>query len=121
MIWDKKTGEPIYNAIVWQDRRTADYCEVLKEQGHEREISQKTGLLLDPYFSASKIKWILDHVDDALERAKAGELLFGTIDSFLIWKLTNGKSHKTDATNASRTMLYNIKEGCWDKDYMRLV
>lgn len=120
LIWDKKTGEPIYNAIVWQDRRTADYCETLKNNGHEENISKKTGLLLDPYFSASKIKWILAHVDGANERARNGELLFGTIDSFLIWKLTEGASHKTDATNASRTMLYNIKEACWDVELCEL-
>ena len=116
IIWDKDTGKPIYNAIVWQDRRTAEYCNSLKEQGHETEINQKTGLLLDPYFSATKIKWILDNVDGAKKRAQSGELLFGTVDSFLLWRLTEGDSHKTDATNASRTMLYNIKDGCWDKD-----
>lgn len=120
LIWDIDSGEPIYNAIVWQDRRTADYCEKLKKQGYEEKISNKTGLLLDPYFSASKIKWILDHVDGAYERARNGKLLFGTVDCFLIWKLTQGTSHKTDATNASRTMLYNIKDGCWDTEICEL-
>ncbi len=121
LIWDRETGEPIYNAIVWQDRRTAHYCDDLKKQGYEDEIIHKTGLLLDPYFSGTKIKWILDHIDGAHERAKAGKLAFGTVDCFLIWKLTGGVSHKTDATNASRTMLYNIREGCWDRDICALL
>ncbi|MEZ5756616.1 MAG: glycerol kinase GlpK [Emcibacteraceae bacterium] len=120
LIWDKHTGEPIYNAIVWQDRRTSQYCEMLKNKGYEPLISERTGLLLDPYFSATKIKWILDHIDGAHERAKAGELLFGTVDCYLIWKLTGGKSHMTDATNASRTMLYDIKKGCWDAELCAL-
>jgi len=120
LIWDRDTGELIYNAIVWQDRRTSDYCDALKKQGHEETVRKKTGLLLDPYFSASKIKWILDHVDGAYNRAREGKLLFGTIDCFLIWKLTAGASHKTDATNASRTMLYNIEDGCWDTELCEL-
>ena len=121
IIWDIETGEPIYNAIVWQDRRTADFCDELKSQGCEADINLKTGLLLDPYFSGTKIKWILDHVDGARDRAARGKLAFGTVDCFLIWKLTAGKSHKTDATNASRTMLYNIRDGHWDKDICDLL
>lgn len=116
IIWDRKTGEPIYNAIVWQDRRTADICEALKEQGYEQTVRTKTGLLLDPYFSASKIGWILDHITGARARAEAGELAFGTIDTYLIWQLTNGAVHATDATNASRTSLYNIMTGAWDME-----
>ena len=121
IIWDTETGEPIYNAIVWQDRRTAELCNQLKDQGAEADITEKTGLLLDPYFSATKIRWILDNVPGAKSRADEGKLLFGTIDCFLIWKLTGGKSHKTDATNASRTMLYNIKKGEWDADICALL
>lgn len=113
LVWDRKTGKPIYNAIVWQDRRTSEICKALKESGHEEGVSQKTGLLLDPYFSATKVAWILDHVDGARARAEAGELAFGTVDSFLLWRLTGGKEHATDATNASRTMLYDIHEGRW--------
>ncbi len=120
IIWDRKTGKPIYNAIVWQDRRTSAYCDALKSEGHEKSISDKTGLLLDPYFSATKIKWILDHVDGARTRAKAGELAFGTVDCFLIWKLTGGKVHATDITNASRTMLYNIQTLEWDRELLSL-
>ena len=120
ILWDRKTGKPVYNAIVWQDRRTADYCESLKNAGHEDKIRAKTGLLLDPYFSATKIKWILDHVDGARDKANAGELAFGTVDCFLLWRLTNGQVHATDATNASRTMIYNIVEGQWDKDLLDL-
>ena len=112
VIWDKKTGKPIYNAIVWQDRRTSDFCDSLKES--ESLIQQKTGLTVDPYFSASKVNWILNKVNGARKRADNGELLFGTIDSFLIWKLTEGRDHKTDVSNASRTMLYNIRTNCWD-------
>ena len=115
VIWDRKTGEPIHNAIVWQDRRTAGICETLKQQGHLDTVTSRSGLLLDPYFSATKIAWILDHVPGARAKAEAGDLCFGTIDCFLIWRLTGGKSHVTDATNASRTNLYNINEGCWDK------
>ena len=120
LLWDRNTGEPIYNAIVWQDRRTADYCSELKQQGHEATVSNKTGLLLDPYFSATKIAWILNNVDGARARAEAGELAFGTVDSWLLWNLTAGASHATDATNASRTMLYNIHEGHWDEELLAL-
>ena len=114
VVWDKATGEPIYNAIVWQDRRTADLCQKLRAESHEPVIAEKTGLLLDPYFSGTKLAWILDHVEGARERAERGELLFGTIDTFLIWRLTNGAVHATDATNASRTLLFNIRTGEWD-------
>ena len=120
LLWDRNSGEPIYNAIVWQDRRTADYCNELKQQGHEAMVSNKTGLLLDPYFSATKIAWILDNVDGARARAEAGELAFGTVDSWLLWNLTAGTNHATDATNASRTMLYNIHQGNWDKELLAL-
>ena len=115
LVWDRKTGEPLYNAIVWQDRRTAEFCDELKEKGHVEEIQQKTGLILDAYFSATKVKWILDHVADAREKARKGELAFGTVDSWLLWKLTNGRVHATDISNASRTMLYDIHAQTWDK------
>ncbi len=115
VVWDRKTGEPIYNAIVWQCRRTADYCESIKEE-YEKAVKEKTGLLIDPYFSATKIKWILDNVDGARERAKRGELCFGTIDSWLIYNLTAGRVHATDYSNASRTMIFNIKELKWDNE-----
>lgn len=121
VIWERSTGKPIYNAIVWQDRRTADYCEQLKAAGHEETITEKTGLLLDAYFSATKIKWILDHVDGALARAEKGELAFGTIDSWLVWNLTNGQQHLTDVTNASRTMLFNIHTLQWDDELLELI
>lgn len=120
IIWDRETGEPVYNAIVWQDRRTADICQTLIDQGHETLITEKTGLLLDPYFSASKIAWILNNVDGARESAENGKLAFGTVDSWLIWNLTQGQSHFTDATNASRTMLYNIHTGDWDNELLAL-
>ena len=120
VVWDKETGMPIYNAIVWQDRRTSDYCQSLRSLGHESLVNQKTGLLLDPYFCATKIAWILDNVDGAREKANKGGLLFGTIDCFLMWRLSNQKIHSTDATNACRTLLYNIHEGCWDKDLLDL-
>ena len=120
LIWDRKTGEPVYNAIVWQDRRTAECCNGLKSQGHEPSITKKTGLLLDPYFSATKLAWILDNVDGARARAEAGELAFGTVDTWLLWNLTEGASHATDATNASRTMLYNIHRGEWDAELLTL-
>ena len=116
VVWDRKTGKPIHKAIVWQDRRTAEICAGLKAQGHEKLFTAKTGLLLDPYFSGTKVSWILDHVKGARERAERGELCFGTIDSFLIWRLTGGKFHVTDATNASRTLLYNIHKGTWDDE-----
>ncbi len=120
VVWDRVTGRAIYNAIVWQDRRTADICKTLKEAGHEPMVAEKTGLLLDPYFSATKLAWILDNVEGARAKAEAGELLFGTVDSFLIWRLTGGESHVTDATNAARTMLYNIHAGEWDADLLKL-
>ncbi len=119
IIWDKETGEPIYNAIVWQDRRTAVFCESLKAEGYEESVTEKTGLLLDPYFSGTKVCWLLDNVEGARTRAEAGELLFGTVDCFLLWRLTNGKSHKTDATNASRTLLFNIHEQVWDPEILK--
>ncbi|WP_339187846.1 glycerol kinase GlpK [Paenibacillus sp. FSL P2-0121] len=118
LIWDKITGKPIYPAIVWQDRRTAEQCEELKSKGLEQVIASKTGLVVDAYFSATKISWILDHVDGARERANRGELLAGTIDSWLIWRLTCGAVHVTDVTNASRTMLFNLHERCWDEELM---
>ncbi|MBL1436899.1 MAG: glycerol kinase GlpK [Rhodobacteraceae bacterium] len=121
IIWDRATGEPVYNAIVWQDRRTEATCAALREAGHEPMIINKTGLLLDPYFSATKIAWILDNVDGARAKANAGELAFGTVDSFLIWRLTDGKAHRTDATNAARTMLYNIHTGEWDAELCALL
>ncbi len=121
LIWDRNTGAPIHNALVWQDRRTAPICEDLRAAGHEPMISARTGLLLDPYFSATKVKWLLDNVDGARARAEAGELAFGTIDSFLIWKLTGGRVHATDATNAARTMLYDIREGQWDAEICALL
>jgi len=114
VVWDRASGKAIYNAIVWQDRRTAEFCDGLRQQGHEAEVTAKTGLLLDPYFSGTKINWILDNVSGARARAEKGELAFGTIDSFLIWRLTGGESHVTDATNASRTLLFNIHQQCWD-------
>ncbi len=120
VVWDKKTGLPIYNAIVWQCRRTAEYCEELTDCGYAPIIKEKTGLVLDPYFSASKVKWILDNVEGARERAKCGELAFGTVDSWLIWNLTGGRVHATDVSNASRTMLYNIKELKWDDELLSL-
>ena len=120
VVWNRHTGRAIYNAIVWQDRRTADYCRKLREAGHESEVTNKTGLLLDPYFSATKLNWILENVDGARAAADAGDLLFGTVDSYLIWRLTDGASHVTDATNAARTMMYNISEGCWDDDLLAL-
>ena len=119
IVWDKKTGEPVYNAIVWQCRRTADICEKLKEKGLEEYIKENTGLILDSYFSGTKLKWILDNVKGARERAEKGELLFGTVDTWLVWKLTAGKVHVTDYTNASRTMLFNIKELKWDKKILK--
>jgi len=120
LVWDRLTGKPLYNAIVWQDRRTADYCAELKALGNEEQVAERTGLLLDPYFSATKIGWILDNVDGARARAEQGELAFGTVDSFLLWRLTGGKVHATDATNASRTMLFNIHAQEWDKSLLDL-
>ena len=120
VVWDKETGKPIYNAIVWQDRRTSDQCQNLKDLGHESLVNEKTGLLLDPYFCATKIAWILDNVSGARQKANEGQLLFGTIDCFLMWRLSNQQIHSTDATNACRTMLYNIHDGCWDEDLLKL-
>ena len=119
-VWDKLTGKPIYNAIVWQCRRTADYCEQLKKQGFADMIYEKTGLVLDAYFSATKLKWILDNVEGARARAEKGELLFGTVDTYLMWQLSRGKIFATDYTNACRTMLYNIHNLCWDDDLLKL-
>ena len=121
VVWDRKSGKAIHKAIVWQDRRTAEICAGLKAQGHEALFAKKTGLLLDPYFSGTKVSWILDSVKGARERAARGELCFGTIDSFLIWRLTGGKSHVTDATNASRTLLYNIHNGQWDDELLEIL
>jgi glycerol kinase len=120
VVWERKTGAPIHNAIVWQDRRTAEFCEWLKGDGLEQTIGAKTGLVIDAYFSASKLRWVLDHVPHARERAEAGELAFGTIDSWLIWQLTRGERHVTDVTNASRTMLWNIHRGEWDDELLAL-
>ncbi|MBB4053144.1 glycerol kinase [Devosia subaequoris] len=120
VIWDKATGEPIHNAIVWQDRRTAAYCAELKKAGRESMVTQRTGLLLDPYFSGTKVKWLLDNVEDARVRAEKGELAFGTVDSFLIWRLTGGKVHTTDATNAGRTLLFDIGQNQWDAELCAL-
>ncbi len=121
VLWDRATGEAVHRAIVWQDRRTASFCADLKARGHEAMVRQKTGLLLDPYFSGTKLAWILDNIDGLRARAEAGELAFGTVDSFLIWKLTGGASHVTDATNAARTLLYNIRDGVWDADICALL
>ena len=120
LVWDRRDGKPVYNAIVWQDRRTAETCQRMKSDGMEETVRKKTGLLIDPYFSSSKIAWILEHVDGARQKAEAGHLAFGTVDSWLIWNLTSGKKHITDRTNASRTMLYNIVEDKWDEDLLRL-
>ena len=120
VIWDRATGKPIHNAIVWQDRRTADFCDALRRAGHEPEITAKTGLLLDPYFSASKIAWLLEHVSGARGLAEAGRLAFGTIDCFLLWRLTGGQAHLTDASNAARTLLFDISSGQWDADLCRM-
>jgi glycerol kinase len=120
IVWERDTGKPVYNAIVWQDRRTAERCRQMKNDGQEETVRQKTGLLIDPYFSSSKIAWILENVDGARQKAQAGKLAFGTVDSWLIWNLTSGKKHITDRTNASRTMLYNIVDGKWDADLLRL-
>lgn len=121
VVWDKNTGKPVYNAIVWQDRRTASICNRLREGGHADMFQNKTGLILDSYFSGTKVKWILDNVDGARKKAKNGDLIFGTIDSWLVWKLTAGKVHATDSTNASRTLLYNIYEQKWDEEILDLL
>ncbi len=120
ILWDRKTGAPIYNAIVWQCRRTAEFCDELNKKGYSNTIKEKTGLVIDPYFSASKIRWILDNVDGAREKATKGELCFGTVDSWIIWNLTGGKIHATDYTNASRTMLFNINTLSWDKELLEI-
>lgn len=120
VVWDKNTGKPIYNAIVWQCRRTAAYCDELKAQGYTETVRAKTGLLIDSYFSATKIRWILQNVPGAMEKANRGELLFGTIDAWLIWMLTGGKVHATDPSNAARTMIYNIHDLCWDRELLDL-
>ncbi len=121
VVWDRETGEPIHRAIVWQDRRTAEACAALKDDGREPGVTAKTGLLLDPYFSGTKLAWLLDNVDGARLRAERGELAFGTIDTFLMWRLTGGRVHATDATNASRTLLYDIHAGAWDDDLLELL
>ena len=121
IIWDRTTGEPVYNAIVWQDRRTANFCSKFKSKKNERMINQKTGLLIDPYFSATKIKWILDKIPKAKKLLNKKKLLFGTVDTFLLWKLTKGSVHATDSTNACRTMLYNINTNAWDKEILKIL
>ncbi len=121
VVWDRHTGLPIYKAIVWQSRQTADICEELKIGGHEQVIRNKTGLLIDAYFSGTKVKWMLDHVDGAREKAEQGDLLFGTIDTWLVWKLSGGKAHVTDYSNASRTLMYNIHELCWDDELLSIL
>ncbi|MFZ2085834.1 MAG: FGGY family carbohydrate kinase, partial [Candidatus Sulfotelmatobacter sp.] len=120
IVWDRTTGKAISNAIVWQDRRTAAFCEQLKAQGHENLIQQRTGLLIDAYFSGSKISWILEHVPGARKLAAAGRLAFGTVDTWLLWKLTGGRIHVTDASNASRTMFFNLHSGTWDGELLDL-
>ena len=120
LVWDRQTGRPVCNALVWQDRRTSELCQQLTDDGVEKMVTDRTGLLLDPYFSSSKLKWILDNVDGVRNRAESGDLLFGTVDSFLIWRLTGGRRHVTDITNASRTMLFNIRTGDWDDDLLDL-
>jgi glycerol kinase len=121
IVWDRETGKPVYNAIVWQDRRTAEFCDRLKADGHEALIREKTGLVIDAYFSGSKVRWILDNVDGARARAEAGKLAFGTVDSWLVWQLTSGKVHITDVTNASRTMLFDINTLQWDDELLRVL
>src|SRR5882762_2342268 len=121
IIWDRRTGKPIPNSIVWQDRRTARFCDELAAAGHGGLISRKTGLVIDAYFSATKIRWLLEHVKDARERARRGELAFGTVDSWLLWNLTGGALHLTDPSNASRTMLFDLQTGAWDEDLLKLM
>jgi glycerol kinase len=121
VVWDRATGTAVHRAIVWQDRRTADICAKLRGEGHEPTISAKTGLIIDPYFSGTKVAWILDHVPGARERAMRGELLFGTVDCYLLWRLTGGRAHATDATNASRTLLFNIHSGEWDDELLKIL
>ncbi len=121
LVWNRTTGEPLYNAIVWQDRRTAEFCDTLKSSGYEPTFAARTGLLLDPYFSGTKIRWILDNVDGARDLAERGELAFGTMDTYLLWRFSNGKVHATDATNASRTLIYNIHKNKWDEELLRIL
>ena len=121
VVWDRATGRAIHRAIVWQDRRTAEFCAKLKADGHESLVTQRTGLIIDPYFSGTKIAWLLDHVPGARARAERGELAFGTIDCYLLWRLTGGRVHATDATNASRTLLFNIHNNTWDDDLLALL
>jgi len=121
VVWDRATGQAVHRAIVWQDRRTADICAQLKAEGHEPKVSQKTGLIIDPYFSGTKVAWILDQVPGLRQRAERGELLFGTVDCYLLWRLTGGKVHATDATNASRTLLFNIHTGAWDDELLAIL
>ena len=118
VLWDRQTGQPVAPAIVWQDRRTVDRCEALRDQGHARRIARKTGLVLDAYFSGTKLAWLLDHVPGARARAERGELAFGTIDSWLVWQLTGGRVHATDPSNASRTLLFNLQTGAWDVEML---
>ncbi len=120
-MWDRRTGEPVYNAIVWQDRRTAEFCDSLKEAGHVDLFQEKTGLVIDSYFSGTKVRWILNNVEGAREKAEAGHLAFGTVDSWLVWKLTGGRKHITDVSNASRTLMYNIREEKWDDELLDLL
>ena len=120
VIWDRETGQPIGPAIVWQDRRTAGYCDALRKQGRDVVITEKTGLVVDAYFSATKISWMLDKIPDARRRAEAGKLAFGTIDTWLVWKLTGGTKHVTDVTNASRTLLFNIHTREWDDELLKI-
>ena len=121
VVWDKNTGKPIYNAIVWQDKRTSDYCDALKKQGKETLVREKTGLVIDSYFSGTKVKWLLDHVEGARQKAEAGNLILGTIDTWLVWNFTKGAQHITDVTNASRTMLFNINTMDWDDELLELL
>ena len=121
VVWDRATGQAVHRAIVWQDRRTADICAKLKAEGHEPAITEKTGLIIDPYFSGTKVAWILDSVPGARARADRGELMFGTVDCYLLWRLTGGKVHATDATNASRTLLFNIHTGHWDDELLKIL
>ncbi len=121
VVWSRKTGKPVYNAIVWQDKRTSDYCDELKKQGHEKSVREKTGLVIDSYFSGTKVKWILDNVEGARAKAESGELIMGTIDTWLIWNFTNGEQHVTDVSNASRTLLFNINTMEWDDDLLELL
>ena len=121
LVWDRESGQPVSRAIVWQDRRTAPFCAELREAGHEALVTERTGLIIDPYFSGTKIRWILENTNGARAAAEAGRLAFGTVDSYLIWRLTGGKAHVTDATNAARTMLYDIRRGCWDEELCALL